>query len=44
VNDDYVLACSLENGQVLFLTNYQDPSPITIDTNLQSKIERINSN
>lgn len=38
VNDDYILACSLKNGQVLLLTNYHDQSPITIDTNLQSKI------
>ena len=37
VNDDYILACGLENGQVLFLNNYQDPSPITVDTNLESK-------
>lgn len=36
VNDDYVLACSLENGQVLFLHGYHDPSPVTVDTNLQS--------
>ncbi len=40
VNDDYILACSLENGQVLFLNNYQDQSPIIIDTNLQSKISK----
>ncbi len=38
VNDDYILACSLENGQVLFLNNYLDQSPITVDTDLQSKI------
>lgn len=37
VNDDYVLACSLENGQVLFLNGYQDQSPISIDTELRSK-------
>jgi len=37
VNDDYVLACSLENGQVLFLNNYQDQSPIHVNTELQSK-------
>ncbi|CAF5142504.1 unnamed protein product, partial [Rotaria magnacalcarata] len=36
VNDDYVLACSLENGQVLFLNNYQDQSPISVDTELQN--------
>lgn len=36
VNDDYVLACSLENGQVLFLTNYQDQSPISVNTELQN--------
>ena len=39
VNDDYILACSLENGQVLFLHNYQDQSPIHVDTELQSKEE-----
>ena len=37
VNDDYVLACSLANGHVLFLNNYQDPSPISVDTELQSR-------
>ncbi|CAF1067803.1 unnamed protein product [Adineta ricciae] len=36
VNEDYVLACSLENGQVLFLTHYLDQSPITVDTHLQN--------
>lgn len=40
VNDDYVLACSLENGQVLFLHNYQDQSPIHVDTELQSNEEK----
>ena len=40
VNDDYVLACSLENGQVLFLQNYQDQSPIHVDTELQSNDEQ----
>lgn len=40
VNDDYVLACSLENGQVLFLNNYQDQSPIHVDTELQSKEQK----
>jgi hypothetical protein len=37
INDDYILACSLENGQVLFLNNYQDQSPIHVDTELHSK-------
>jgi hypothetical protein len=37
INDDYILACSLDNGQVLFLNNYQDQSPISVDTELQSK-------
>lgn len=37
VNDDYILACSLENGEVLFLNNHHDQSPIIIDTDLQSK-------
>ncbi|CAF3507506.1 unnamed protein product [Adineta steineri] len=36
VNDDYILACSLDNGQVLFLNNYQDQSPISINTELQN--------
>ncbi|CAF0999897.1 unnamed protein product [Rotaria sordida] len=36
INDDYILACSLENGQVLFLNNYHDPSPITVYTDLQN--------
>ncbi|CAF0867596.1 unnamed protein product [Rotaria sordida] len=36
VNDDYVLACSLDNGHVLFLNNYQDQSPISVDTELQN--------
>ncbi|CAF2517964.1 unnamed protein product [Rotaria sp. Silwood2] len=36
INDDYILACSLENGQVLFLNNYQDQSPISVDTDLQN--------
>ncbi|CAF1145603.1 unnamed protein product [Adineta ricciae] len=36
VNDDYVLACSLANGHVLFLNNYQDPSPISVNTKLQN--------
>ena len=38
VNNDYILACSLENGQILFLHNHQDQVPIIIDTELQSKI------
>ncbi|UJR15873.1 hypothetical protein I4U23_002799 [Adineta vaga] len=36
VNEDYILACSLDNGQVLFLTHYLDQSPIIVDTNLQN--------
>ncbi|CAF4521749.1 unnamed protein product [Rotaria sp. Silwood1] len=36
INDDYILACSLENGQILFLNNYQDQSPISVDTDLQN--------
>ena len=40
VNDDYILACTLDNGQVLFLNNYQDQSPIVVETNLQSRINR----
>ncbi|CAF2467091.1 unnamed protein product [Rotaria sp. Silwood2] len=36
VNDDYVLACSLDNGHVLFLNNYQDQSPISVDTELRN--------
>ncbi|CAF5098820.1 unnamed protein product, partial [Rotaria socialis] len=35
-NDDYILACSLENGQILFLQNYQDRSPISVNTELQN--------
>ncbi len=37
VNNDYILACSLENGQILFLHNHQDQIPIIIDTELKSK-------
>ncbi|CAF1029359.1 unnamed protein product [Rotaria sp. Silwood1] len=36
VNDDYILACSLDNGHILFLNNYQDQSPITVDTKLRN--------
>lgn len=37
VNDDYILACSLENGQILFLTHYDDLYPVTVNTDLQSQ-------
>ena len=40
VNDEYILACALDNGQVLFLNSYQDQSPIVVETNLQSRIDR----
>ena len=43
VNDDYVLACSLENGQVLFLHGYHDQSPVVVETHLQSNCW-VNSN
>ncbi|CAF0862827.1 unnamed protein product [Adineta steineri] len=36
VNEDYILACSLDNGQVLFLDHYLDQSPITVDTDLRN--------
>jgi hypothetical protein len=37
LNDDYVLACALDDGQVLFLNGYQDASPTRVNTDLQSK-------
>ena len=37
VNDDYILACSLDNGQIHFMYGYQDPTPIVVNTELQSK-------
>ncbi|CAF0806793.1 unnamed protein product [Didymodactylos carnosus] len=36
VNEDYVLACSLKHGQVLFMTNYMDQAPTIVETGLQS--------
>lgn len=37
LNDNYVLACALDDGQVLFLNSYQDASPTRVNTELQSK-------
>jgi predicted KAP-like P-loop ATPase len=35
INDDYILACSFDNGQVLFMNSYQDQSPIIVNSDLQ---------
>lgn len=35
VNDEHVLACSFDNGQVFILNHYQDASPLIIETGLK---------
>ncbi|CAF1073647.1 unnamed protein product [Didymodactylos carnosus] len=35
-NEDYVLACSLKSGQVMFMVNYMDQTAAIIETGLRS--------